>query len=108
MFPGMRRLLLLLVPLFAVGCFAFDEIDKGQKEMDRYGGRSKGKAEEEAAKSDELSPKERARQWWDKARTLTPREEDAPGDIVSCKVGGAIRFTTETDCRNVGGRVERS
>jgi hypothetical protein len=108
MFSDMRRLLLLLVPLLAVGCFAFDEINKGQKEMDRYGGRSKGKDVEEAAKSDELSPKDRARQWWDKARTLAPREEGAPSDIVSCRVGGAVRFTTESDCRNVGGRVERS
>jgi hypothetical protein len=103
----MRALVLILVSVLCAGCFVFDEIDAGQKEMDRYGGKGKAKAESaEVAKSNEPSPKERARQWWDKARTLTPREDDAKSDIVSCNVDGAIRFTTQTDCQNSGGRVE--
>ncbi len=83
-----------------------DEIDAGQKEMDRYGGKGKGAtAEAAAAKEKEPSPAERAREWWNKARTFEPRSEDAKSDIVSCKVDGSIRFTTEADCQNSGGRI---
>jgi hypothetical protein len=100
----MRTLVLILACALSSGCFVFDEIDAGQREMDRYGG--KGRPESaEVAKSEQPSPKERARQWWDKARTLTPREDDAKSDIVSCDVNGAIRFTTQTDCQHIGGRV---
>ena len=106
--PGLRRLAVILASTLCWGCFVLDEIDSGQKEMDRYGSKGKGKgatAEATASKEKEPSPAERARQWWDKARTFEPRSEDAKSDIVSCKVDGAIRFMSQTDCANSGGRV---
>ena len=54
---------------------------------------------------DDAAALQRARQWWDSARTFEPRSEDAKSDIVSCKVGGATRFMSQTDCQNSGGRV---
>lgn len=102
----MRFLTVLLASLACAGCFALDEIDAGQKEMDRYGGKKPaGGAEAPAAKSDTPSPQERMKQWWNSARTLTPREDDAKSDVVSCKLGGATRFMSQSDCQNSGGRV---
>jgi hypothetical protein len=104
--PNLRRLAAVLASTLCWGCFVFDEIDAGQKEMDRYGGKpASAKGEATASKGEEASPAERARQWWDKARTFEPRSEDAKSEIVSCKVGGAIRFMSQTDCTNSGGRV---
>jgi hypothetical protein len=102
----MRRLVLILAAALCSGCFVLDEIDAGQKEMDRYGSKGKGAtAEAAAAKEKEPSPAERAREWWNKARTFEPRSEDAKSDIVSCKVDGSIRFTSQADCQNSGGRI---
>ena len=102
----MRRLAVILASVVSWGCFALDEIDAGNKEMDRYGGKSKGAtAEATAAKDKQPSPAERAREWWDKARTFEPRSEDAKSDIVSCKVDGAVRFMSQSDCQNSGGRI---
>ena len=102
----MRRLAVILAATLCWGCFVLDEIDAGQKEMDRYGGKPTGAtAEAASSKEKEPSPAERARQWWDKARTFEPRSEDAKSDIVSCKLDGAIRFMSQADCQNSGGRV---
>jgi hypothetical protein len=99
-----RTLILLLVSTLCWGCFVLDEIDAGQKEMDRYSVKD-GKAKTAAvAKSDEPSPKERARQWWQKVRSIDPLPPDASGDIVSCKVDGSVRFMSQTDCQHSGGR----
>jgi hypothetical protein len=105
----MRRLAVILASTLCWGCFVLDEIDAGQREMDRYGSKGKGAATAEAAaKEKEPSPAERARQWWDKARTFEPRSEDAKSDIVSCRVGGAIRFMSQVDCQNSGGHASGS
>ncbi|HEY8154219.1 MAG TPA: hypothetical protein VII72_08845 [Myxococcota bacterium] len=102
----LRRLAVVLASTLCWGCFVFDEIDAGQKEMDRYGGKPPdAKGEAAAAKDKEPTPAERARQWWDSARTFEPRSDDAKSDIVSCKVGGAVRFMSQSDCTNSGGRV---
>jgi len=102
----MRRFAVILASILCWGCFVLDEIDSGQREMDRYGGKGKAAtAEAAASKEEEPSPAERARQWWDKARTFEPRSEDAKSDIVSCKLDGAVRFTSQADCQNSGGRV---
>jgi hypothetical protein len=107
----MRALIVIAASWLCFGCFALDEIDAGQKEMDRYTAKgksdgakpadagSKGKAEGEQA-----TPEERAKQWWSSARTFSPREDDAKSDIVRCKVGGTVRFTSQADCTNSGGR----
>ena len=103
---SLRKLAAILASTLCWGCFVFDEIDAGQKEMDRYGGKPPEAAGEATASKDkEPTTAERARQWWDKARTFEPRSDDAKSDIVSCKVGGAIRFMRQIDCQNSGGRV---
>ena len=104
----MRRLLVILVSTLCWGCFVLDEIDSGQKEMDRYDSKNKGKTAEgaeAAAPSGEkqMSTAERARAWWDKARTFEPRSDDEKSDIVSCKVDGTTRFMSQADCANSGG-----
>ena len=102
----MRALTVILASTLCWGCFAFDEIDAGQKEMNRYD--SKNKPTEEAsaaAKPETASPKQRLQQWWNSARTFSPREDDAKSDVVSCKLGGTLRFMSQGDCQNSGGRV---
>jgi hypothetical protein len=103
----MRRLSILLAGLLCSGCFALDEIDAGNKEMDRYD--KKHKAADQAAAAGasgekQLSSAEKARQWWDKARTFEPRTDDEKSDIVSCQIAGATRFMSQADCANSGGR----
>ncbi len=103
----MRVLAVILASVVFAGCFALDEIDAGQKEMDRYGtkGKAGGGASPAGKTEEKASPQERMRQWWDSARTFTPREDDAKSDVVSCKLGGAVRFMRQADCQNSGGRV---
>jgi hypothetical protein len=104
----MRVLVVILASTLCWGCFVLDEIDAGQKEMNRYDGKNKVKSSSEtpaAGKSETVSPKERMRQWWDSARTFSPRADDAKSDVVSCKLGGAVRFMSQGDCQNSGGRV---
>ena len=107
----MRRLAVILVSALCCGCFVLDEIDAGQKEMNRYDTKKSSEtsdASPTAAKDKAPSPAERARQWWNSAHTFTPRADDAKSDIVTCKVGAAIRFTTQSDCTSQGGRVTGS
>ena len=100
----MRRLLVILVSTLCWGCFVLDEIDSGQKEMDRYDSKNKGKTAEAAAPQEkQMSTAERARIWWDKARTFEPRSDDEKSDIVSCRVDGTTRFMSQADCTNSGG-----
>jgi len=103
----MRALAVILISTLCWGCFALDEIDAGNREMDRYGSKDKkgATADAKASKDKEPTAAERARQWWDSARTFEPRSEDAKSDIVSCKVDGTIRFTSQKDCQTSGGRV---
>jgi hypothetical protein len=105
----MRVLAPLLAACLCWGCFAFDEIDAGQKEMDRYGAKAGAAKQQEAAnKEEEASPKEQARRWWDKARSISPGEDTAgSSDIVSCKLDGSVRLMSQTDCANSGGKVDR-
>lgn len=101
----MRVLVVILAAASCWGCFALDEIDAGQKEMDRYNTKNKISSEAPAKGKPEPSPKERMRQWWDSARTFSPRADDAKSDVVSCKLGGAVRFMSQSDCRNSGGQI---
>ena len=66
----------------------------------REGAEAKAKGKGEPA-----SPQERMKQWWSSARTFTPREDDAKSDVVQCKIGRTVRFTSQSDCANSGGRV---
>jgi hypothetical protein len=104
----MRVLSVILASIACWGCFALDEIDAGQKEMDRYDAKKKAASDASAAsgKPETASPQERMKQWWNSARTLTPREDDAKSDVVSCQLGGHVRFMSQGDCQNSGGRIK--
>jgi hypothetical protein len=110
----MRVLIVIAASFFCFGCFVLDEIDAGQKEMDRYTAKSSkpsdAKTTDGKAKSggEQPTPMERAKQWWSSARTFSPREDDATSDVVQCKVDGKIRFMSKSDCSNSGGRIAGS
>src|SRR5262245_66314603 len=97
----MRRLLVILVSTLCWGCFVLDEIDSGQKEMDRYDSKNKGKTGEAAAAPQEkqMSSAERARAWWDKGGTFEPRADDEKGACGSRKVAGPRRSRGQADRR---------
>jgi hypothetical protein len=105
----MRVLVVILASSLCWGCFVLDEIDAGQKEMDRYDGKGAAKESSEApaagAKAETESPQARMRKWWDGARTFSPRADDAKSDVVSCKLAGTVRFMSQGDCQNSGGRI---
>jgi len=104
----MRVLAVILASSLCWGCFVFDEIDAGQKEMDRYDVKRKASGEAAApGKPETASPQERMKQWWNSAHTFSPRADDAKSDVVSCKLGGSVRFMNQVDCQNSGGRVAR-
>lgn len=102
----MRALITIAVSLLCFGCFALDEIDAGQKEMDRYGAKGKSGSEAPAAeKAEAATPEQQKQHWWSSARTFSPREDDSKSDVVQCKVAGKTRFMSLGDCQNSGGRV---
>ena len=95
--------------LLSLGCFALDELDKGNKELDRY---SRSRKQEEAKKAaaqakpaagtaqeDQHDPS----QWWNEARSINRRKKDS--DLVQCRLGGSSQFMRKTDCLSRGGRV---
>ena len=116
----MRRLLtlalLLTTLVFATGCFVFDELDQGQKELDAHRPQAvkQKEAEEKAktAKSGEAPAtySQVTQAWWKDAKSLpsAPEEEaDAAGNpnaTVTCKHGGKTFFTRRSDCLARGSR----
>lgn len=103
-----RLALVGALAVLASGCFVLDELDAGSKEMDRYSGKP-AKAKQAPAKAaapgshtastpaaDALS------KWWQGAHSLGP--DGADPSIVRCRVGGAVQFEREDDCRARGGQ----
>ncbi|HEY5657903.1 MAG TPA: hypothetical protein VIY27_08955 [Myxococcota bacterium] len=108
----MRGVLVAITALFLLsGCFVWDELEKGEAILDAHSpNRNKRKQEEEAAAKAAEAEKaptasERAAQWWDSARSIGPRPDDKPAadPMVSCRLGGATRFTKQSDCLARGG-----
>lgn len=117
-----RRLPTLLaaavIGLACPGCFVIDELDSGMDLMKEHSPKQGGgEAEPEpaagpsaASRAEERTRKLQAdaKDWWKKARTPTSKEPAAdasPGAaIVSCRIGGAIRFMSRSDCLSQGGR----
>ena len=90
---------LSLLAAGASGCFVFDEIDSGMKELERFDG-----AADEAPATPAAAPPEAAPQasWWEKARTLG--SEPANERIVRCELDGTTQFMDRDDCLGRGGR----
>jgi hypothetical protein len=98
-----RVLLLLVICLFASGCFVFDELDAGNKILDQI---SPKKAEPAPA---EKAPAPQAGSgWWANAKTLSGPPSDPGNDpAVACTVGGSTRFMRKSDCLSQGGKPGR-
>jgi len=110
----MRSVLVALTAVFLLtGCFVWEELEKGEAILDAHSpNRNKRMKEKEAAAKaaeTENAPTaaERAAEWWDSARSIGPRPDDKPDadPMVSCRLGGATRFTKRSDCLARGGSV---
>jgi hypothetical protein len=108
----MRSVLVALTAVFLLsGCFVWEELEQGEAILDAHSpNRNKRKQEEEAAaKATEAentpTAAQRAAEWWDSARSIGPRPDDKPDadPMVSCRLGGATRFTKRSDCLARGG-----
>lgn len=101
-----RIIALCLVASLGLGCFVFNELDSGSKEMDRYAGHAKTHhaapahptaAQREAKASNTPSTSD----WWKKAHTLSSEKVDK--DIVPCRLHGKVQFMRKNDCAVRGG-----
>jgi hypothetical protein len=99
---------LLLLP----GCFVLDEMDAGMAKMKENspgakaeaGAAAEGEAVEQAPARKDGKPVDLAA-WWKSARTPSsgPKEPGESIEIVSCRIGGDVRFMARTDCEVQGG-----
>jgi hypothetical protein len=107
-----RVVLLALVAQLATGCFVFDELDKGNQELDRHSATRNEKAKEKAAAAAKAAPGKPAegdkkKSWWESARSLSMAEK-APSDDphVRCRVDGKETFMVQSDCVSQGGQPQ--
>jgi hypothetical protein len=101
----MRRALLLLVLCVSTsGCFVFDELDKGNKILDKNF--SKGKAAAAPAPAEKAARPKGGAGWWANAKSISgePTDEDGKNPVVSCAVGKATKFMRRSDCLSQGGQ----
>jgi len=112
----MKRLAVYIAAVFLLsGCYVWDELEQSEAMMDAYSPNAKKrKEEEEAARAaaeaeNQPSASERAAEWWDGARSLGPRPDDAPSadPMVSCRLGGSVRFTKRSECISRGGSLPK-
>ena len=111
----MRRFApLALVAALALptGCFVFDEIDKGQKIMEKHSGRGAHHASEDEAPAPEAGEDEgpgliaRVKAFWEEARAEDEPERSADDSIITCELSdGGTTFTYESDCLSRGGEI---
>ena len=108
--------LLLAACLVLPGCFVIEEIDAGQKEMDRRAG---PRAKPESNKFDgpdwedlgnllpgqkKKTAKERAKDYWDTAKTIAPGTMSE--GIAKCLLDGSVQFMSQDDCLARGGKPQ--
>src|SRR5262245_60995060 len=96
----------------STGCFVFDEIDKGQKIMDKHSGRGAKHAAADAEPAAEEAEEEapgliaRIQGFWEEARAEEEPERSADDSIITCEFsGGGTTFTYESDCLSRGGEI---
>lgn len=100
---GLLTLAVLLLAT-STGCWVWDELSAGEKELDRYSG--KPPAAEAKAPEPTPAPERTAsdgQRWWKSARSVAPR--DGTTDLVRCRTGGSTTFTRAADCQGRGGTV---
>ncbi|HVN40708.1 MAG TPA: hypothetical protein VMW19_21280 [Myxococcota bacterium] len=107
-----RVVVLALVAQLTSGCFVFDELDKGNKELDHYSAARNEKAREKQAEAAKAAPGqpeqgEKKKNWWETARSLSVAEK-TPSDNphVRCRVGGKDTFMLQSDCVSQGGQPQ--
>jgi hypothetical protein len=109
------RLIALMLPLvFAPGCFVFDEIDSGMKEMEARAPKDKQKKEGEQQKAggkeaEKPTYAKATQAWWGAAKSLSTAEGDgdAAGEpIVNCRLSGRSQFMKRSDCVARGGEAK--
>lgn len=103
-----RIVALCLVACLGLGCFVFNELDSGQKELDRYGSaQSPHHAQPAPAAPTAVGPDAKAESssptaaWWKKAHTLTSEKVDP--SIAPCRIHGRVQFMRKNDCAVRGG-----
>ena len=107
----MRLVAVILASLLFLGCFVFDEIDKGMDLLEQHS--PKREKEEAPARSWQGSPKKRTTRsesqgWWSRARSLAPGSSgEGKSDIVRCEIGASVQYTSEANCKLRGGRAAR-
>ena len=109
-----RLVALVLACCVCQGCFAFDEIDKGQKILKKHSPRVREAQQAQAAapaatKKEEEGWLDRAgqlaggvKQWWAGRSDRTPERD--PDDVpVPCEIDGRMQFMRKSDCAIRGG-----
>jgi hypothetical protein len=109
-----RACILALAALLAAGpgCFVVDELDHGMELMDENSPNAKKQAPEPepvptrtAYRRKGPDARKALADWWKGARTPTsgPADGASTTEIVSCRIGGEVRFMGKTDCEVQGG-----
>jgi hypothetical protein len=100
---------LAVLLLVGPGCFVLDELDSGMAKMKASSPNAKAEAEsseEEPAPARKDGKPVDLAAWWKSARTPAsgPKDGGERMEIVSCRIGGEVRFMSRTDCEVQGGR----
>ena len=94
-----RVIVLLLACVFASGCFAFDEIDKGNKILDQNFSKPAEKPPAQDAPAAQAGEG-----WWANAKSLRgPPTGEGENQVVSCTIGKTTKFMRKGDCLSQGG-----
>jgi hypothetical protein len=109
----LRLVALALVALLASGCFVFDELDKGSKELDKHSATRNDKVKKQEAAAAKAAgpakaedPNAKQKTWWERARTISAADKpQTDNPHVRCKVQGKELFMLQSDCVSQGGRV---
>ena len=105
----MRLAICILTALACTGCFALDELEKGQAIMDAHSPKSEdhaGPAEAGSPEGADKSARERLAEYYAKqrAKAETPKKSDDPGDAIGeCRIGSSSKFLRRSDCQLRGG-----
>lgn len=119
-----RLATILLSSLWISGCFIAEEIRQGDALIEQHsvGWREKKKgieqAEEETAEAEAKTQSHRARNtgpgvqdklsdWWHETVDEEPVKANPNDKIVSCSIGGKVKFVRQSDCELRQGRAKQ-
>jgi len=119
-----RLTAILLSSLWLSGCFIAEEIRQGDALIEQHsvGWREKKKgmekAEEEATKAEAETQSHQARNagpgvkdklsdWWRETVDEEPVKSNPDDKLVSCSIGGKVKFVRQSDCELRQGRAKQ-